>query len=167
MHTEREWFFLGYRSFSNSFTDLWPLLGIIRIDVFVWTPGRLRYGKYTFHNLHSGSLDVGLGLNKSYLVFYILITECSFKEPWGLWHSWIPSPLYCGRARSCSVVDWTEAKGQRSSQAKVRNFYHCNEAYRPVRRKCLCQSRKSNLVRGRNFSVRILLLTFLFTIYHT
>lgn len=45
------------------------LLGIIRIYLFVLTPGRLKYGKYSFHNLHSGSLNVGLGLSKAIWCF--------------------------------------------------------------------------------------------------
>lgn len=70
-----------------------------------------------FHNRHSELLNVGLELSQSYFGFYILITEWSFQVHWSLWHSWILSPLHCGRARSCSVVNWTEAKS--SSQAKL------------------------------------------------
>lgn len=103
---------------------------------------------------------------QSYFVVYILITVELWAQ-WGLRHSWILSPLRRGRARSCSVVNWTEAKGRGSSQARERNFYHCNETWAGKATRCYVGAEESNPVKGCNFSVRILSLPFFWAIYHT
>lgn len=78
------------------------------------------------------------------------------------------SSHHCGGVGSCLVVNWAKAKGQWSSQVKVGNFYHHNEAVAKYQKdKQLCQSRKWNQVKGRDSYIRILLLTFFCTIYQT